>query len=92
MEPRLSMIPMTLDAPLLAGPLATGPGAPSRQTQLTQRLKQAILAGELPAGGKLPSSRGLSESLGVARNTVLIAYEQLAAEGFVVADTQGTRV
>ncbi|GAA0741617.1 PLP-dependent aminotransferase family protein [Ideonella azotifigens] len=86
------MIPMTLDAPLLAGPLATGPGAPSRQTQLTQRLKQAILAGELPAGGKLPSSRGLSESLGVARNTVLIAYEQLAAEGFVVADTQGTRV
>lgn len=79
-------------AALLTSPLVQGPGALSRQRQLIQRLKQAILEGHLPAGGKLPSSRTLSEDLGIARNTVLIAYEQLTAEGFVLADRQGTRV
>ena len=80
------------DAALLSSPLARGPGALPRQRQLIQRLKQAILAGQLPAGGKLPSSRALSEDLDISRNTVLIAYEQLTAEGYVIADRQGTRV
>lgn len=80
------------DTALLTSPLARGPGAPPRQRQLIQRLKQAILAGQLPAGGKLPSSRTLSEDLDISRNTVLIAYEQLTAEGYVIADRQGTRV
>ncbi|MFD4838856.1 PLP-dependent aminotransferase family protein [Achromobacter sp. NPDC058515] len=80
------------DAALLSSPLSRGPGAPPRQRQLIQRLKQAILAGQLPAGGKLPSSRTLSEELDISRNTVLIAYEQLTAEGYVIADRQGTRV
>lgn len=77
---------------LLSSPLARGPGSLPRQRQLIQRLKQAILAGQLPAGGKLPSSRALSEELEISRNTVLIAYEQLTAEGYVIADRQGTRV
>lgn len=77
---------------LLASPLKRGPGSLPRQRQLIQRLKQAILAGQLPAGGKLPSSRALAEELDISRNTVLIAYEQLTAEGFVIADRQGTRV
>jgi len=81
-----------LSSPLLSSPLQRGPGAPPRQRQLIQRLKQAILAGQLPAGGKLPSSRALSEDLEISRNTVLIAYEQLTAEGYVIADRQGTRV
>ncbi|WAI82200.1 MULTISPECIES: PLP-dependent aminotransferase family protein [Achromobacter] len=80
------------DSALLSSPLARGPGALPRQRQLIQRLKQAILAGQLPAGGKLPSSRALSEDLAISRNTVLIAYEQLTAEGYVIADRQGTRV
>ncbi|WP_313462928.1 PLP-dependent aminotransferase family protein [Achromobacter sp.] len=80
------------DAALLSSPLARGPGALPRQRQLIQRLKLAILAGQLPAGGKLPSSRALSEDLDISRNTVLIAYEQLTAEGYVIADRQGTRV
>ena len=79
-------------AALLSSPLSRGPGALPRQRQLIQRLKQAILAGQLPAGGKLPSSRALSEELEISRNTVLIAYEQLTAEGYVIADRQGTRV
>ena len=83
---------MNLPHALLSSPLARGHGAAPRQRQLIQRLKQAILAGQLPAGGKLPSSRTLADELDISRNTVLIAYEQLTAEGYVVADRQGTRV
>lgn len=83
---------MTDQAALLSSPLARGPGALPRQRQLIQRLKQAILAGQLPAGGKLPASRVLADELDISRNTVLIAYEQLTAEGYVIADRQGTRV
>jgi GntR family transcriptional regulator/MocR family aminotransferase len=77
---------------LLASPLQTGHGTASLQRQLTGRLKQAIVSGRLPAGDRLPASRTLAQELAVSRNTVLIAYEQLAAEGYVVADRQGTRV
>ncbi|MGN6458882.1 MAG: GntR family transcriptional regulator, partial [Achromobacter mucicolens] len=80
------------NASLLSSPLARGPGSLPRQRQLIPRLKQAILAGQLPAGGKLPSSRALSEDQASSRNTVQIAYEQLTAEGYVIADRQGTRV
>lgn len=90
MQPPSQSLPA--NTALLSSPLARGPGAPPRQRQLIQRLKQAILAGQLPAGGKLPSSRALSEELEISRNTVLIAYEQLTAEGYVIADRQGTRV
>ncbi|MGE8657129.1 MAG: PLP-dependent aminotransferase family protein [Achromobacter sp.] len=83
---------MTDPVALLSSPLARGPGALPRQRQLIQRLKQAILAGQLPAGGKLPASRVLADELAISRNTVLIAYEQLTAEGYVIADRQGTRV
>ncbi|MGE0873881.1 MAG: PLP-dependent aminotransferase family protein [Burkholderiales bacterium] len=51
--------------------------------QIYQRLRQAILAGELAAGARLPSSRLLAEEAGVSRNTVLLAYDQLLAEGYI---------
>ncbi|GAB3629325.1 DNA-binding protein [Pandoraea terrae] len=78
---------------LLFSPLAaqTGRGN-SLQKQLLGRMKRAILDGRLPAGARLPSSRTLADELSVSRNTVSIVYEQLAAEGFVVAHRQGTRV
>ncbi len=62
------------------------------QKQLIERLQQAILTGRLPAGSLLPSSRLLAAEMGVSRNTVVIAYEHLAAVGYVVADKKGTRV
>ncbi|HTH75708.1 MAG TPA: PLP-dependent aminotransferase family protein [Trinickia sp.] len=62
------------------------------QKQLIERLQQAILTGRLPAGSLLPSSRLLAAEMGVSRNTVVIAYEHLAAVGYVIADRQGTRV
>lgn len=64
----------------------------SLQKQLIERLQEAILSGRLPSGAQLTSSRSLAIELGVSRNTVVLAYEQLTAEGYVIADQQGTKV
>lgn len=55
------------------------------QHQLRQKLVDAILAGSLPPGRRLPSSRLLAAQLDVARNTVVLAYQQLIAEGYLVS-------
>ena len=49
------------------------------------RLRRGILAGTLPPGSRLPPTRHLAEELSVARQTVVLAYERLAAEGYVRA-------
>lgn len=54
------------------------------QNQIRQKLVDGILSGAFPAGSKLPSSRKLALQLKVARNTVVQAYQQLVAEGYVV--------
>ena len=51
--------------------------------QVYDRLRQGILSGNLAPGLKLPSTRALATDLGVARNTVMNAYEQLLAEGYL---------
>lgn len=51
--------------------------------QVYERLRMAILSGQLQGGVQLPSTRSLASELGVSRNTVLSAYEQLLAEGYV---------
>ena len=48
-----------------------------------QELREAILAGRLPAGARLPSTRDLARQWHVARSTVVTAFEQLRAEGYV---------
>ncbi|MGA2889178.1 MAG: PLP-dependent aminotransferase family protein [Terracidiphilus sp.] len=50
--------------------------------QVYKGLRQAILSGTLSAGGRLPSTRELAEQLGISRTVILLAYEQLLAEGF----------
>ena len=51
--------------------------------QLYAEIRGAILAGRLPPGTRLPSSRALAASLEVARATVVCAFEQLVAEGYL---------
>lgn len=46
-------------------------------------LRTSILSGELKGGVKLPSTRALAEELNVSRNTILNAYRQLMAEGYI---------
>ena len=61
--------------------------------QLYDKLRRAILDGRLRAGAKLPSTRGLAQELAIARNTVMGAYEQLLAEGYLEGKTgSGTYV
>jgi GntR family transcriptional regulator/MocR family aminotransferase len=55
------------------------------QNQIRQKLVDGILSGALPPGHKLPSSRKLAQQLSVARNTVVHAYQQLVAEGYLVS-------
>ena len=55
------------------------------QTQLRGRLIEAIGAGTLPQQRALPSSRALAAQLGIARNTVMIVYQQLADDGYLIA-------
>ncbi|SQA98896.1 HTH-type transcriptional regulatory protein gabR [Cedecea neteri] len=61
--------------------------------QLAKALKNAIHKGELKSGDLLPSTRVLAGALNVARGTVLEAFEQLVAEGFLESKHgSGTRV
>ncbi|HEY1931640.1 MAG TPA: PLP-dependent aminotransferase family protein [Acetobacteraceae bacterium] len=65
----------------------------TRQQAVFDRLRQGILTGALPSGARLPPTRALASELGVARQTVVLAYERLAAEGYVRARTgSGTYV
>ena len=53
------------------------------QEQIAGFFRSAVSDGRLGPGARLPSSRTLADQLGVARNTVSLAYERLAAEGYV---------
>lgn len=55
------------------------------QDQLRQRIIDAIATGALRPGCRLPSSRTLARRLGIARNTVVLAYGDLVAEGHLDA-------
>ncbi len=55
--------------------------------QLYDELRRAILTGRLKPGERVPSTRGLSQSLGVSRTTVTQSYEQLLSEGYLRAST-----
>lgn len=55
------------------------------QGQIRQMLVAAILDGQLLPDIALPSSRDLAEQLNVARNTVVLAYQQLVEEGYLIS-------
>ena len=55
------------------------------QAQIRQLLVDAILEGQLAGGSPLPSCRKLARDLGVARNTVVLAYQTLTEEGYLIA-------
>ncbi|MDZ3991892.1 PLP-dependent aminotransferase family protein [Pseudomonas sp. Teo4] len=55
------------------------------QVQLSTAFVNAILDGRLLAGSRLPSGRDLARLTGVSRNTAVLAYERLVAEGYVEA-------
>ena len=52
--------------------------------QIVRQLQNVIRRGRAPRGAVLPSSRALALALGVSRNTVLTAYDELKARGQIV--------
>ena len=51
--------------------------------QLYQALRMRVLDGRLASGTRLPASRDLAAALAISRNSVVRAYDQLYAEGFI---------
>jgi GntR family transcriptional regulator / MocR family aminotransferase len=51
--------------------------------QVYRALLGEILGGRLASGERVPSTRQVAGLLKVSRNTALLAYEQLLAEGFI---------
>ncbi|MBR1225163.1 PLP-dependent aminotransferase family protein [Bradyrhizobium sp. AUGA SZCCT0176] len=55
----------------------------SLQAQLIEQIKASIMSGRFRPGERLPGTRALSEQIGISRNTVLLSYESLVAQGYV---------
>lgn len=55
------------------------------RTQLERGLRDAIRSGRLRADEKLPSTRELARGLGISRGMVVDCFDQLQAEGYLVA-------
>ncbi|WP_144138248.1 PLP-dependent aminotransferase family protein [Paraburkholderia sp. BCC1884] len=60
-------------------------GGTPLQVQLRTALVNAILDGRLPAGLRLPSGRELATLASVSRNTAVLVYERLVADGYLEA-------
>lgn len=68
-------------------------GAEGRRAGLERALRDAVRDGRLAPGARLPPTRRLADGLGVSRNTVKAAYDQLVAEGYLTArQGAGTQV
>ena len=70
---------MTVDLIVGIDPAAAEP----LHRQAYSGIRAAILEGRIGPGIRVPSSRALAETLGLARNTVTGAYNQLLAEGYL---------
>lgn len=56
------------------------------QSQIRQAVVTAVLDRQIPVNQPLPSCRSLADSLGVARGTVVLAFQDLVDQGFLVAE------
>src|SRR5699024_5768642 len=79
----VSTLPLVLD-PEQALPIPT---------QLTTQIRELVATRILSPGDHIPSTRGLAKQLGISRGSVVTAYDQLAAEGYIVtAHGSGTTI
>jgi len=76
----------TLLSDLIMHRIGSVTGSPLNK-RLYQALRQAILDASISPSSRLPASRDLAKELGISRNTVLAAYEQLQAEGYIQTRT-----
>lgn len=57
----------------------------SLQSQIRSKMVEGILVGSFPANSKLPSSRKLAKQLKVSRNTIVLVYQTLIDEGYLLS-------
>ncbi|MBX3156166.1 MAG: PLP-dependent aminotransferase family protein [Deltaproteobacteria bacterium] len=62
-----------------------GAGAKALFARVARAVTEDIRRGTLRAGDRLPSTRALAEELGVNRNTVVAAYDELLAQGWITS-------
>ncbi|MDX1267205.1 MAG: PLP-dependent aminotransferase family protein, partial [Oceanisphaera sp.] len=55
------------------------------QQQVREHLVSAILGGFLPPNKPLPSCRSLAKNLNVARNTIVLVYDELVSDGYLIS-------
>src|SRR5262245_29275160 len=77
--------PMETSNPPLPLALPPRPRGVSATRWFYDALRDAILSGRLALGARLPTTRELAREYGVARGTVVSAFESLKAEGYVHA-------
>jgi GntR family transcriptional regulator / MocR family aminotransferase len=61
------------------------PGEATRRSQIYRQLRDAVTGGRLAAGMTIPPSRPLARALGIARSTLMEAFDQLRLEGYLEA-------
>lgn len=66
--------------------------AETLQRTLYHALRNAILSGQLQPKSRLPGSRSIAQQLRLSRNTINAALDQLATEGYLLRDRQGSQV
>ncbi|WP_028552946.1 aminotransferase-like domain-containing protein [Paenibacillus sp. UNC451MF] len=57
--------------------------------QISLHIKNKIIRGEWPAGTKIPSQRRLSKDFGVNRSTIVVALDELTADGYLKGNRGG---
>jgi len=80
------MFPISLTEPECG---LVGSGKLPAFARIAELLSAEIRRGRLRPGDRLPGTRPLAEQLGVGRNTVVAAYAELAAEGWIVTRAAG---
>lgn len=88
------VLPGAIDMPLAIAAMRINPESPiPLYEQICSALRNAIVAGDLPPGTAIPTSRELAIAMRVGRNTVVTAYSRLVAEGYLVSNRRrGTQV
>jgi GntR family transcriptional regulator/MocR family aminotransferase len=56
-----------------------------RRVGVEAALREAVQSGRLAAGTRIPATRTLAQQLGLSRGTVVAAFDQLTAEGYLTA-------
>ena len=85
-SPRNASMPQRNDTAIWSGLFRiSAESGQTLQAQIRQAIVAAILDRQIAASMPLPSCRILAEKLGVARGTVVLAFQQLVDQGFLIA-------